>query len=286
MKVSGFTILRDGSRLGYPFVESIRSILPLVDEFVIAVGNCTDDTPELLRAIDSPKLVTFDTVWDKDLQSGGRVLAVETNKALERCTGDWCFYLQGDEVIHEQDHDRLRSAMQRWLPHNSVEGLSFRYHHIKGSFDLRDPLPYRKQVRIVRNCVGVVSVGDACGFGVATPDGGRRKLRTKASGAWVYHYGWVRPPRVMNQKQSEFLRYYHGDDDVGLKQAESVVEEDYGYQVAQCEPFAGTHPAIMQDLVAAQDWTVPFTHVPRWRNSAYWDGFLRKNFATLYRLAG
>ncbi|TWT98000.1 hypothetical protein Pla108_21550 [Botrimarina colliarenosi] len=284
MKVSGFTILRDGARLGYPFVESIRSLLPLVDEMVIAVGDCTDETPDLLRAIDSPKLRTFDTVWDPTLQKGGRVLAVETNKALAACTGDWCFYLQGDEIIHEQDYGRLRGAMQRHLRQPRVEGLSFRYHHFKGSFDLRDPLPYRKQVRIVRNGVGVVSVGDACGFGVATASG-VRKLRTATTGAWIYHYGWVRPPRVMNQKHSEFLRYYSGDEGVGLRQAEQQVAEDYAYDVSRCEPFAGTHPAVMAERVAAQDWTASYRFVPRWRNGAYWDGFLRKNFATLYRWA-
>lgn len=285
MKVSGFTILRDGARLGYPFVQSIQSILPLVDEFVIAVGDCTDETPELLRQIDSPKLITFDTVWDQELLTGGRVLAVETNKALARCTGDWCFYLQGDEVIHEQDHERLRQVMKRQLPNRRVEGLSFRYHHFKGSFDLRDPLPYRKQIRIVRNGIGIESVGDACGFGLAA-EGRTRKLRTVATGAWVYHYGWVRPPRVMNQKSHEFQHFYRGDQGGGMRQAERQIVEDYEYQVTQCEPFTGTHPAVMQDRVAAQDWVVPFRYVPRWRNRAYWDGFLRKNFATLYRMAG
>lgn len=277
MKVSGFTIIRDGVRLGYPFVESIRSILPLVDEFVIAVGNCTDETEARLREIDSSKLVLFDSPWDPALQEGGKILAVETNKALARCTGDWCFYLQGDEVIHENDVDRIDFAMRRHLNHTSVEGLSFRYHHFWGTFDLRNPLTYRKQVRIVRNGLGIESVGDACGFG---REG--RKLRTRPTGAWVYHYGWVRPPRVMNQKQSEFDRYYLGHKGEGLEQAATVVEEDYPYDVSVCEPFRGTHPALMQTRVAAQDWTLPFKHVPKWRNGAWWDGFLHKNFRSIY----
>ena len=37
MKVSGFTFLRNAQKLGYPFAQSIRSILPIVDEFVIAL---------------------------------------------------------------------------------------------------------------------------------------------------------------------------------------------------------------------------------------------------------
>jgi glycosyltransferase involved in cell wall biosynthesis len=279
MKVSGFTIIRDGVRLGYPFEESIKSLLPLVDELVVAVGDCTDETADRLAAIDSPKLKIFFSPWDAKLLEGGRVLAVETNKALARCTGDWCFYLQGDEVLHEQDYDRLHAAMERHLGDETVEGLSFRYHHFKGDFNLRDPLPYRKQVRIVRNNIGVQSVGDACGF--AMRDG---NLSTRPTGAWVYHYGWVRPPRTMKQKMAEFEHLY--DAQRGFGQAERSVECDYQYEVARCEHFTGTHPAVMQGVIARQDWTVPFTQVPKWRNGAWWDGFFRKNFATLYRRVG
>src|SRR5690606_153988 len=112
MKVSGFSIIRDGRKFGYPFVESIRSLLPLVDEFVIAVGQSSDDTLEIVRQIDSPKLVLFETVWDSAMRTGGEVLAHQTNLALDRCQGDWCFYLQGDELIHENDYDTLRRALR------------------------------------------------------------------------------------------------------------------------------------------------------------------------------
>ena len=47
MKVSGFTFLRNGQRPGCPFAASIRSILPLVDEFIIAPGPCDDDIGSL-----------------------------------------------------------------------------------------------------------------------------------------------------------------------------------------------------------------------------------------------
>ena len=39
MKVSGFTFIKNAEMLGYPFIESIQSVLPIVDEFIIAVGK-------------------------------------------------------------------------------------------------------------------------------------------------------------------------------------------------------------------------------------------------------
>lgn len=55
MKVSGFTIIRNGQKFDYPFIESIQSMLNLCDEVIVAVGNSEDQTLELVKAIDSPK---------------------------------------------------------------------------------------------------------------------------------------------------------------------------------------------------------------------------------------
>ena len=68
MKVSGFTFLRNGQKLGYPFVASIRSVLPLVDEFVIALGPCDDDTEKLLREIGDPKIRIIPTQWNENIR--------------------------------------------------------------------------------------------------------------------------------------------------------------------------------------------------------------------------
>lgn len=110
MFVSGFTFIRNAVRFDYPIVEAIRSILPLCDEVVVAVGRSDDNTRELIEQIGSDKIRILDTVWDDALREGGRVLAEETNKAFAAVNpkADWCFYIQGDEVIHERDHPAIR----------------------------------------------------------------------------------------------------------------------------------------------------------------------------------
>ncbi|MBC8097072.1 MAG: glycosyltransferase, partial [Akkermansiaceae bacterium] len=69
MKVSGFTFVRNGNKLGYPFVQSIRSILPIVDEFVVALGPSDDGTEEMLRAINDPKIRIIPTHWNERIRN-------------------------------------------------------------------------------------------------------------------------------------------------------------------------------------------------------------------------
>ena len=210
MKVSGFTFVRNAIRFDYPVVESIRSILPLVDEMIVAVGNSDDGTRELITSVDSPKIRIIDTVWDDTLREGGRVLAVETNKAFDAVSADsdWAIYLQADEVIHESFLPAIRAAMEQWLGNPGVEGLLFRYLHFYGSYDFTGDSAdwYRREVRVIRNDRRIRSYRDAQGF---RKDG--RKLNVKPVEAWIYHYGWVKPPESMQAKQETFNKYWHDD---------------------------------------------------------------------------
>lgn len=278
MQVCGFTIVRNAIRYDYPIVESICSVLPLVDEMIVAVGNSCDGTRQLVANIDSPKIRIIDTVWDESLRQGGIVLAQQTNLAMDRCEGDWYVYLQADEVLHENDLDRISCKMQRYLNHPVVDGLSFRYHHFRADYGIRDPLPYRHQVRVVRAGVGVRSHGDACGFRI-----GNRKLRTASSGAWVYHYGYVKPPENMSVKTDYFLSLYDGRDVAPGAESESAT---YAWNLTTCEPFRGTHPEIMRQRIANKNWATPqFEFVSRWRNLNYWQGLAHKNSRTIRRWA-
>ncbi len=278
MFVSGFTIVRNAIRYDYPVVESIRSLLPLVDEMVVAVGDSVDGTREKILSIDSSKIRIIDTVWNDALSRGGLILGQQTNLALDACTGDWCFYLQADEVLHERDYPRLRRAMKVNLNRQSIDGLSFRYHHFRADYFIRDPLPYRRQVRIIRRKSGVRSFGDACGFEIDS-----RKLRSHSTGAWVYHYGYVKPPNRMAAKSNYFLRIY---DEIEVASGEGVVVPNYEWDLSTCEPFTGSHPQIMHSRIAAKDWPSPSVYLtPRWRNHRFWSGLAHKNTRTFRRWA-
>ena len=246
MLISGFTVIRNARKMGYPVIESIRSILPIVDEFVVGVGQSDDDTRAMIEAIGDPKLRLFDSYWDTTRQKGGYILSEKTNEALEQCKGEWCFYLQADEVIHEEDLPRIRASCEANRADARVEGLLMKYVHFYGSYSVVATARnwYRQEVRIVRRSSGARSVGDAQSFMV-----GDRKPRVKWSGGTVYHYGHVKPPEQMGLKHEQMSRWYRGNKLDGSFQ-NFQYKQSYGLK-----RFTGTHPAVMRETVASQNWT-------------------------------
>lgn len=255
MMLSGFTFVRDAVRLSYPVVQSIRSLLPLVDELVVNVGVSSDGTLDLVRSIDDPRISIMESRWDETQLEHGRVLAQQTDLALARCRGDVCLYLQADEALHEDDHAPLRVALERLHDDRRLEGLLFDYVHFYGSFHTVGVSRrwYRKEIRAVRNRAGVRSWRDAQGFRVFDGAGDpstARKLRVIPSGARVFHYGWVRPPDSQRVKIAEFTRLYHGE--AGRQRA---IAKGFSYDVGEkVRRFEGSHPASMREWVNAGDW--------------------------------
>ena len=257
MYISGFTFIRNAIKYDYPIVEAIASILPLCDEVVVAVGNSEDGTRQLIENIGSPKIRIIDTVWDDSLREGGKVLADETQKAYNAINpqADWCFYIQGDEVLHEDSIASVKQAMLKYKDDSKVEGLLFDYIHFYGSYDYVGGSRrwYRREVRVVRKRQGIQSYRDAQGFRIDN-----RKLNVKHCGGVIHHYGWVKPPDKQQAKQHAFHRLWHGDE--WLQQNVGNANEfDYS-QIDTLVHFKGTHPTVMQPRIANTNWH--FTYDP------------------------
>lgn len=271
MKVTGVSFIRNALKYDFPIVESLRSLLPLCDEVVVAVGNSDDDTLRVVRELD-PKIRVIETVWDDSLREGGVVLAKETDKALAgvRPDTDWIIYLQGDEVLHEQDYPAIRAAMAQYLNDKRVDGLLFDYFHFYGSYDYLGAARrwYRHEIRVVRANLGVYSYRDAQGFRKPV----NQKLHVKPIAAHIYHYGWVKPPERMQDKVRSSSQFWH--DDQWIEQHVTPSNEfDYS-EIDALERFPGTHPVAMHARIAQRNWRfdhdlsrnrIPFKdHVKRW----------------------
>jgi len=263
MKVTGFTFIRNAVKNDYQVVEAITSILPLCDEFIVAVGNSEDGTRELVTGIGSAKIKIIDTVWDDTLKEGGKVFGLETNKALDAVMADtdWAFYIQGDEVIHEKYLPLLKKEMEDNLNDPEIEGLLLKYIHFYGSYDYYGDTRrwYRREIRVIKNIKGMRSYKDAQGFRLND-----EKIKVKLVDAYVYHYGWARPPEGLTNKGRNYNKYYH-DDDWNKKYMTETYEFDYG-NADRIKQFKGTHPAVMLNRIEKTNWKLDFSNKPLNRN--------------------
>jgi len=256
MKISGFTIVRNAIKNDYPAVESISSLLPVVDEMIVLVGNSEDDTEALIRSIPSDKIRIYPSVWDDNLKKGGQVLAVETDKAFQFISpdSDWAFYIQADEVVHEKYHDIIRKTAEQYLEDKRVEGLLFNYLHFYGTYDyVGDSRKwYHKEVRIIRNDKGIRAYRDAQGF-----RRGSEKIRVKPVDASIYHYGWVKNPRKMKEKLKDLLVSYWADAVDEPANIERASGELFDFnQFDSLKHFDGQHPVVMKNRIAEKNWFI------------------------------
>jgi len=243
--ISGFTIVRNAVRLEYPIAPAIRSILEICDEVVVNVGKSDDGTRDLVADLVDPRVRIIDSVWDFSRGSGA--LAFETNRAMAACRGAWGVYIQADEVLHEDGAATLRENLREWERDPRVEGLLVDYHHFYGDFATvaTDRHWYRREVRVVRLGRDIRSYQDAQGFRVG-PDA--RRVRARATGARMFHYGWARPPQSLHQKLAASREIFHeqGDRIAGAARQQAL------YWTPLLRPFTGSHPRVVEAWIAGR----------------------------------
>ncbi len=254
MTVAGFSFIRNAITYDYPIVEALRSILPICDYVVVAVGKSDDATLELVRQIAPEKIRIVETVWDDSLRDGA-VLADETNKAFDAIgdDADWCIYIQGDEVLPEWEHEKVKNALEMWQKDANTEGVLLKYRHFYGSFDYVATSRnwYRNEIRIIKNDKKIRSYKDAQGFRKND-----NKLKVRALDAYIHHYGWVRNPQAQQRKQVNMNKYWFTEDFVREK-IDTVDTFDYG-DIHSLARYELPHPVVMQPRIKAQNWQFSF----------------------------
>ncbi len=241
MKVSGFTFLRNAASNGYPFEESIRSLLPIVDEYIIAVGQGQDDTLARVNAINDSRIRVIQTSWNENMHDRGFVYGQQKMIAHYNCSGDWAFYLEGDEVLHESELAQIQEAMLTNLKDERVEALYFNFFHFYGTPYQTGIAGYRKAPRIIRNTIRSIAP-DGLFFVVLDKNKRGRYPRAVSGRGNIYHYGHCRSVQKMNEKLLQVGKYW-GDS--------HPVFEGYGsIDLAELRPFTGLHPEVMSNWLS------------------------------------
>ncbi|MCY1722493.1 hypothetical protein OU798_19240 [Prolixibacteraceae bacterium Z1-6] len=255
MKVCGFTFIRNAEKFDFPILEAITSVLPICDHFVVAVGKSDDGTRKFIEDLAPRKITIVDTVWDESLKNGGVVYASETDKAFDAVPEgfDWCFYIQGDEVVHEKYLPVIKETMRNHLDKREVEGLLFDYKHFYGNYDYVGDCRhwYRKEIRVIRNDKNIRSYRDAQGFRK-----NNEKLNVVPVDAEIYHYGWVRHPKFMQEKVNSVKAFYKGISEEEASKIASQNEFNYEAEYDALAKFEGTHPAVMRERINRLNWEV------------------------------
>ena len=239
--ISACTFLRNGTQLGFPYIESISSILPIVDEFVVVVGSGTDDTLKEIQNLQktNPKIKIIETIWNDHMRDRGFVYAQQKMIGQYSCTGDWVFYLEGDEVVHEDELANIVKACNQHLANQEVEALVFDYHHFYGSphWLACSPAWYRRECRIIRNSIRSYAP-DGQYWLVTAQHKKPRNPRAALANAHIYHYGHVRKIDRMREKLNQVSQYWN-----------SPPPESVDYQKIDpksLKKYHGTHPKCIQ----------------------------------------
>jgi len=243
-QVSGFTLVRNATRLDFPLEASIRSLLPGVDELVVNVGESEDDTLARIEAIGDPRIRIVHSVWDTS--RGHQMLADETARAMAACRFPWGIYIQADEVFEDGGAERLRAGINEVDGNDRVEGLAVRYVHFYGGFDTVavNRRWYRREVRAVRldPAFEVHSFRDAQGFRVGS---GHRRIRAVLTDVRMHHYGWARPTWALAAKRAADNEIYHWRGK--MDQARPLLPWFPGIR-----PFDGQHPGPAREWIDAR----------------------------------
>ena len=283
MFVSGFTFCRNLIRLDYPFLESMQSMLPLVDELVVAIGDSDDGTLESVEALKTknPQIKIIKTVWDKSLFDNGKIFSQQTNVALSHVnkSADWAIHLQADEFFHEEDYDKLRASMERYKDDKSILGLMLRQKYFYGDYWHTNPYAGRRLLRIVRADGSVESVGDSSGFARKSDGqyiGKEQQGLWRYADGWLYHYGFVNDPQKLQEKIRAKAELYHQGGASAEDAAKIAAKQYIPENMAIMKPFKGQHPSLMKGRV--EKFRTRYTLPSRWLNPEFYKYIFRHGF--------
>jgi len=164
-------IIKNGLMQGYPFWESLKSCLSFADEIVISEGHSTDGTADYIRKFaemhsDRTKFRIYQDDWDSFSSPCGEVIAAVSEKNKGRCEYEWVYYLQADEILHEDNAAFVKSISEE----NRYNAVMFPFYHFLNSWNpmAHGAAAYDEAVRMIRNRKDIVFIGDAwtCGGAV------------------------------------------------------------------------------------------------------------------------
>ncbi|HOX07936.1 MAG TPA: glycosyltransferase [Planctomycetota bacterium] len=233
-RLSGCTIVRNAVKLGYPLEASIRSYLPVCDEVVVAYDPKSEDGTEGLvldLARRYPKVRPLASPWNMANHEGGTEIAIQSNMAIQACSGQWVLYVQADEAVHEGCHAAIRQA----LGQPEICGAVFTRRSFMGTLDREIP-EYRRGglLRLFRRGLAQAA-GDAMSCAFLQKSEGK----VVDLGAGLFNYSRMGSREEVIRRAESLHGFYHQSAD----EVRRNLDKEFKQETAHFDPAA--HPAAV-----------------------------------------
>jgi len=190
--ISVVFVVKNAIKQGYCFIDSLRSCLPIADELIISEGFSEDDTLNHLCKFRTgnrrnTKIVLDQDQWPESSYHGEAITEIST-RAMQRATREWIYYLQADEIIHEDTVPHIKAIAKS----SEFNSASFPFHHFINKWEPAvDDKYYKEAIRMIRRGRDISLMGDAWNFqGEVDPI-----CPAGHSPKPIYHFAWVFPPQ-------------------------------------------------------------------------------------------
>jgi glycosyltransferase involved in cell wall biosynthesis len=210
MRLSLYTFVKNGIFFDFHVEAMLRHHLPLADEIIVNEGYSTDDTYERITRID-PKIKVFRSEWGApdDFTWFTRF----KNAARERCTGDWCLYLDCDEFIPEWEFDDMRRFIETTtLDTAPLEILNFYANYRVYHAAPRNVNWAARKIALHRNIPAVHFWGDGSNVRVEGVEPAWELEGWKFS---LHHFGYVRNPARLREKWRNIQSHMYRQNRLG-----------------------------------------------------------------------
>lgn len=253
MKISGFTYVRNGFEYQYPFIASIESLLPIVDELIVVVGDSSDGTKKAILDLNENKIKIIDSIWDNSLRYGGELFAEQANIGIRHSSGDWLIHLQADEVLMEGCRADLLQQIHMGNSSEKIDGILFPFLHFWGDYNhVRNTRKtHRFEIRAFKNNRNILSYRDSQGFRKYGKKRLGEKLKVIKAKTSIFHYSYSRNPILMKKKANYFKRFWHSDK--WIKRETNDDPFDFN-AVDKLDLYNGPHPKFMKKVILKKDW--------------------------------
>jgi len=245
---------------GYPFVESLLSVLPLADEFIISEGYSDDDSLNYLwkfkkkyETRERPIFVYQDEWPDRSYH--GEAITYVLERAIQKASKKWVLYLQADEIWHEDMIPYMLDIVSK--DNFEFNSISFPYFHFINSWEpSKDTKYYQEAMRFVRNDRGIKLLGDAWNF--ITPGPADPIYAAGYSPNRIFHMNWCLPENndikhIEHAKLYENITEYQ---DIMKNSLNNLKEEKKPYPISDDFPIE-RFPELAKRFVGKVKYELP-----------------------------